>query len=115
PAAAGAVGGPPERHPDVGVDRRRVVDPRPSEAELVGEGDVIGRLGAGREGGGDVHQREALAYWSRSTCLTILPLGLRGIVATISSCSGIFCIISPLSLRKSTISSNSSGSPASCS
>src|SRR5438045_3410108 len=55
PDAARAVGGPAERDPDVGVERRRVVDPCPPEAQFLGERDVIGRLGAWRKRSRDVH------------------------------------------------------------
>src|SRR5581483_6767663 len=45
------------------------------------------------------------AYSSRSVFLTIFPVPARGHSVLISSCSGIFCIMSPASLQKATISS----------
>ena len=50
-----AVGGARERRPHVELERGGVVDPGAPVAELLRERDLLGGLGHGREGAGDVH------------------------------------------------------------
>ena len=57
----------------------------------------------------------ALAYRSRSSSFRILPIGLRGISSTISSCSGIFCVARPTDRQCSPISASVSDSTPSAS
>ena len=52
----GALSGASERHPDVGVERGRVVAPGPSVAEPLGEDNVFGGVEAGGERAGDLHR-----------------------------------------------------------
>jgi hypothetical protein len=44
-------------HPDVGIERRRVEEPRPLIAEMFGEDDVLDDTNAGRKRTGDLHGR----------------------------------------------------------
>jgi hypothetical protein len=55
PDAARRLGEPRERHPHVGVEQRRVVEPDPAVAEALGEPRVLDDARPGRERAGQLH------------------------------------------------------------